>query len=65
VFAVLLFVATFTFWNTWAGWVEHLFNVDEKELGKVVLVFFTHVRLVLVFLFLAPALALHWSAKSK
>jgi preprotein translocase subunit SecG len=30
-----------------------------------VLVFFTNVRLVLVFLFLVPALALHWMVRKK
>ncbi len=62
-FALVFFVVTSVFWNTWTSWVLHLFKVDEKEFGRVVLLFFMHVRLVLVFLFLVPALALHWTAK--
>jgi hypothetical protein len=62
-FALVFFLLTFGLWNTWSSWVISLFKIDEKELGKVVLMFFTEVRLILVFLFLVPALALHWSAK--
>jgi len=36
--------------------------VDEKEIGRIAVLFFTKARLVVVFLFLVPALALHWSA---
>ncbi|MDQ2824003.1 MAG: hypothetical protein M3R29_00945 [Verrucomicrobiota bacterium] len=63
VFAVIYFILTYAFWNTWAGWVTHLFKVDEKELGRIVLLFFAQIRIVVVFLFLVPALALHWMAK--
>jgi hypothetical protein len=62
-FALVFFLLTFGLWNIWSSWVISLFKIDEKELGKVVLMFFTEVRLILVFLFLVPALALHWSAK--
>jgi hypothetical protein len=65
VFALFLFAATFAFWSTWSSLVLHLFKVDERELGRIVLLFFTLVRLVLVFLFLVPALALHWTAKKR
>jgi len=63
VFVLLFFVLTYAFWDTWAGWVVHLFKVDEKEFGRVVLLFFLQARIVIVFLFLVPALALHWMAK--
>ena len=61
--AILMFVATMLLWDTAAGWVDHLFGVDKKELGPIVLVFFLDVRLVVLFFFLTPALALHWMAK--
>ena len=64
-FALFFFIMTLAFWNTWTGWVLHLFKVDEKDLGRIVLEFFTHVRIVLVFFFLVPALALHWTAKKQ
>ena len=63
-FALFFFVVTIAFWDTWTAWVTHVFKVDEKELGRIVLLFFVQVRLVIVFLFLVPALALHWSAKA-
>jgi hypothetical protein len=44
-------------------WVANIFGIEEKELGKVVLNFFMNVRLVLVFLILSPAIALHWMVK--
>ena len=63
VIALLLLGATLAFWNAAAGWVMHLFSVDEKTLGRIVLTFFTNVRIVVLFFFLVPAIALHWAAK--
>ncbi len=64
-FALFYFIASYAFWNTWASWIASLFKVDEKEFGRLVLLFFMQLRIVLVFLFLVPALALHWMAKGK
>lgn len=63
VLALLLFGATLVFWNLAVGWVMHLFSVDEKTLGRIILTFFVNVRIVVLFLFLVPAIALHWTAK--
>jgi len=62
-FALLYFVITYAFWNTWTSLVTSWFKVDEKEFGRHVLLLFMHVRLVIVFFFLIPTLALHWTAK--
>jgi hypothetical protein len=59
--AILLFLATILLWNTGAGWVQYLFGVNQGALGRIVLQFFLNVRIVLLFFFLAPALALHWT----
>ena len=64
-FVLLIFAATTLLWDTFAGWMRHLFLVDEKELGRVLLGFFANARLILVFLFLTPALALHWTARKQ
>jgi hypothetical protein len=64
-FALFYFFLTYTFWNTWVSWVSSFFRVDERELGRLALVFFMTLRIVLVFLFLVPALALDWMAKKK
>ena len=65
VVAVLLFGATMALWNTAAAWVIHLFSVNEEALGRIVLTFFLNVRIVLLFFFLVPAIALHWMAKKQ
>ncbi len=62
-FGLVLVLITLLLWSVWAGRVMGLFRVDEKQLGEVVLLFFTNVRIVLLFFFLAPALALHWTAR--
>jgi hypothetical protein len=62
-FALLFFILTFALWNTWTPWASQLFKTDEKELGRLVIVFFMDLRIVLVFFFLVPALALHWTAR--
>ena len=64
-FALIYFILTCAFWNTWVSWVPSFFKVDEKEFGRLALVFFMTIRLILVFLFLVPALALHWMARKK
>jgi hypothetical protein len=63
VFALFYFIVTYSLWDTWASWATHVFKTDEKELGRVVLMFFVELRLVLVFLFLVPGLAFHWMAR--
>jgi hypothetical protein len=64
-FALFYLGATFLFWNTGADWAAHLFKIDEKEFGRLVLLFFIQLRVALVFFFLVPALALHWMARNK
>jgi hypothetical protein len=64
-FALFYFVATWLFWNTGVFWVTHFFKIDEREFSRLVLMFFIELRVVLVFFFLVPALALHWCARKK
>jgi hypothetical protein len=65
VLALLMFAATMLLWHTAAAWVDHLFGVEEKDLGRIVLAFFLDVRLIILFFFLTPALALHWMTKKR
>jgi hypothetical protein len=65
VFALFYFFATMLLWNTGASWATHFFKIDEKEFGRLVLLFFIELRVVLVFFFLVPALALHWIARRR
>src|SRR5271165_2725007 len=43
--------------------VDRLGLIDEKSLNVVVMEFFVLIRFYLVFILLAPALALHWTLK--
>jgi hypothetical protein len=62
-FALFYWVVTLALWNTYSPWLMQWFKLDEKELGALTLNFFATLRVVIVFFFLVPALALHWSAK--
>jgi hypothetical protein len=62
-FVLFYFVMTYAFWNTWASLVASWFKVDEKDLARHALLFLGYMRLVIIFFFLVPALALHWTAK--
>jgi hypothetical protein len=62
-FALFYWLATVVLWHTYAPWLMGRFKLDEKELGALTLNFFANLRIVIVFFFLVPALALHWSAK--
>jgi hypothetical protein len=64
-FSLFYLIATYLFWDTGVSWATHFFKIEEKEFGRLVLLFFLELRVVLVFLFLVPALALHWMARKK
>jgi hypothetical protein len=62
-FALFYWIVTLALWHTYAPWLAGQFKMDEKELGALTLNFFANLRVVIVFFFFVPALALHWSAK--
>ena len=62
-FALFYWIVTVVFWHTYSPWLSERFKLEEKELGAITLNFFANLRIVIVFFFLVPALALHWSAK--
>src|SRR5205823_13768763 len=62
VFALFYFAATILLWDTAVSWATQLFKIDEKEFGRLVLLFSMELRVVIVFFFLVPALALHLMA---
>ncbi len=64
-FALFYFIATYLFWNTGVSWATQFFKIEEREFGRLVLLFFLELRVVLVFFFLVPALALHWMSRRK
>jgi hypothetical protein len=61
-FALFYWITTLTLWDSYVPLLIRWYKVDEKELGALTLNFFANLRVVLVFFFLVPALALHWSA---
>jgi hypothetical protein len=64
-FALFYFFATSLLWDTGVSWTAHFFKIDEREFGRLVLLFFLELRVVLVFFFLVPALALHWMSRKQ
>jgi hypothetical protein len=51
------------FKNTWEIWAAKLFGMEKDEVGEILFGFFMNIRLVLLFLMLSPAIALHWMLK--
>jgi hypothetical protein len=65
VIVIIYFIGTVVFWHTWVSWVTNMFKVSEADLGKFTMAFFMFIRIIIVFGFLAPSIALHWMAKRK
>lgn len=51
--------------QAWPMLIEETFYVDKAMSAAVVLAFLVGVKLVLVFLMLVPALALHWLIRTQ
>ncbi len=65
-FGIFYFTVSIIFWgSSLLLWIENMFKVSESDIGNLTLLFFTIARFVLVFLILAPCIALHWMIKSK
>ncbi len=65
IFALFYFAAVTLLWNFGVAWASHVFKIDEKEFGSLILLFFIQLRVVIVFFFLVPALALHWVSRRR
>lgn len=61
--AILLFAATVALRDIWMPLAAGVFKLEEAEVSEQVLGTLFNVRLILLFFFLVPALALHWMAK--
>jgi hypothetical protein len=62
-FALFYWIVTLVLWHAYVPWLIERFKLDEKEVGALTLNFFANLRVVLIFFFLVPALALHWCAR--
>lgn len=65
IFAMLMQLATSSFWNLWTDMAAQWFHTDKEELGVMLFNFFAAVKFYAIFVLLAPALALHWTVKSQ
>jgi hypothetical protein len=63
VFGLLYLTVTISFWDTWVS-VFARWKIDEKEAALVMVSSLTFLRIILVFLILVPAIALHWTSKA-
>lgn len=65
VFGVIYLVLTLAAWNTWVALAMAWWHTDEQHLSSLALDFFTTIRFYLVFVLLAPALALQWTIRGE
>jgi hypothetical protein len=63
--ALILGVVTMTGWMTWMGLASEWFHTDAATLTPIILGFFVQIRFFLLFIVLAPALAIHWTLKKE
>lgn len=56
-FLILLF-GTILIWDSWSSFIETKFNVSPSTLGELVVNSFLITRMIIIFLFLVPAVAL-------
>jgi hypothetical protein len=61
--AIILIVGTIALRDTWMPLVAGAFKVEDAEVSEQVLGSLLNIRLILLFGFLAPAVAFHWMAK--
>lgn len=63
VIVLLLGFATVAGWQTWTLTASEWLHADEITVTRVILEFFLSVRFFLLFIVLAPAIAIHWTLK--
>ncbi len=61
----LQIIVTLLAWKFWISLASGLWHTDEQHLSSVALAYFTATKFVLVFVFLAPAIAIHWTIKNE
>jgi ABC-type Na+ efflux pump permease subunit len=64
-FVIIYFAGTVAFWHTWVSWGMNTFKISEADFGRLTMSFFLIIRIVIVFGFLAPCIALHWMVKKR
>jgi hypothetical protein len=59
-FAIIFMIGTIALRNLYMPFATGVFRVEETEVNELILAFFLDIRLVLFFIVLAPAVAVHW-----
>jgi hypothetical protein len=62
IFGLLYLILTISFWDTWVS-VFARWKMEERDAVMVMVASLTLLRIILVFLILVPAIALHWTSK--
>lgn len=62
---IFIIVVTALFWKPWAAFIAATFKVEEATLGELAVNSFLLTRIIVIFLFLVPAIALHIVIKTK
>lgn len=58
-------IVTVAFWSSWAKLTEYIFSISKTDFGRLMLLFLIIIKVFLVFIVLAPCIALHWMIKKK
>lgn len=59
--AWIMSILTVCFWDTWTATTSSLFRIEPKKLGPLIAYFFAFAKLYVIFILLAPGLAIHWT----
>ena len=65
VLALSMLIGMLVAWPFWTALAMAWFHTDEPHLSAVVLGLFVQIRFYLVFVLLAPGLAIHWTIRSE
>lgn len=65
-FLLTLFMslATIGLWDTWTEFTSSWYHTKKEDLGPIIVSFFAWIKFYMLFVLLAPALAIHWTIKS-
>ena len=61
VFVLLYVILTLAFWDTWVYLLGKMFRLGEEDMAEVVVEGLMHLRILVVFFTVIPAIALHWT----
>jgi len=63
VLSLIFWALTFGMWETWSSMCLKMYNLNQTQLMTLCIDFFTQVKFLVWYVFLTPALAIHWTIK--